>query len=57
MRVQIEGRQLILTIDLDNVAGHTSNGNISIASTHGWLKIEEGVSLSLNLVKKVKANS
>ena len=54
MKTRIEGRTLVIEIDLDGQQGLTSNGNISVASTLGWLTIEPGVSLSLNLVKKVR---
>lgn len=54
METRVEGRKLIIEIDLDGADGQTSNGNISVASTHGWVKIEKDVSLSLNLVRKVR---
>ena len=57
MQTRIEDRKLIIEIDLDGQQGTTSNGNISIASTKGWLKIENGVSLSLNLVRSVKKSA
>jgi hypothetical protein len=53
VETRVEGRKLIIEINLDEQEGTTSNGNISVASTRGWLTIEKGVTLSLNLVKKV----
>jgi len=54
MQTRIQDRTLIIEINLDEEQGVTSNGNISVASTHGWLKIEKDTSLSLNLVRKVR---
>lgn len=52
MQHRIEGRKLIIEIDLDGNDGETANGNIRVDSTHGWVMVEKGVTLSLNVVKK-----
>lgn len=55
MQHRIEGRKLIIEIDLDAHDGETENGNIRVASTHGWENVEKDVSLSLNVIKKVRS--
>lgn len=53
MTVNVEGRELVIRIPLDERDGTTGNGNVLVASTHGWRRVETGVSLSLNVVRKV----
>lgn len=55
MKVSTNGTTLVIEINLDENEGETSNGNTMIASTRGWQKIDKGVSLNLNLVRKTGA--
>jgi hypothetical protein len=53
MVMRVEGRKLVIEIHLDEAAGMTGNGNILVASTRGWKKVEQDCSVSLNVVRKV----
>lgn len=55
MVTKVEGRVLTIQIHLDETEGMTRNGNILVASTHGWMKVpgEKDVSVSLNAVRKI----
>jgi hypothetical protein len=55
MQHRVEGRKLIIEINLDERDGETENGNTRVASTHGWVQVEKDVSLSLNVIKKERA--
>jgi len=53
VQMHVEGRVLTIQINLDEADGMTGRGNILVASTHGWQKVEKDVTVSLNVVRKI----
>ena len=56
MQHRVEGGKLIIEVGLDENDGKTDNGNTPVASSHGWIKLDEdkNVSFSLNVIRKTK---
>ena len=52
MVFKTEGEELVIRIPLNQAEGQTRNGNILVASTHGWVPIAPGTTISLNVVRK-----
>lgn len=52
MTFKTEGNELVIRIPLDKAEGTTRNGNVLVASSHGWMPVAPQTSISLNVVRK-----